>query len=184
LQEAAIAAQTRVGHPHAPADGRARDLALFNLAIDSKLRGCDVVKLTVADVALWGTMKERATTRQQTTGRPLQFELTEQTRQAVEAWIKRSGKCGHYFLFTGRGSAVAALATRQYARVVDGWLASIGSRSLRHTFAAERQGCLDLPQHGQAYGHGFTRCSHAQAGFTNTSSGTASMVSTHHHPNH
>jgi hypothetical protein len=64
--------------------GRVRDLALFNLAIDSKLRGCDVVSLKVEDVAPHGYAIDRATVRQRKTGRPVKFEITEQTRQSVD----------------------------------------------------------------------------------------------------
>ena len=73
-------------------DGRTRDLAMFNLAIDSKLRGCDVVALRVEDVAPSGYAVDRATVRQKKTGRPVRFELTEQTRQAVDDYIKAAGK--------------------------------------------------------------------------------------------
>src|SRR5438552_17380910 len=69
-------------------EGRTRDLAMFNLAIDSKLRGCDVVSLKVEDVAPHGTAIDRATVRQRKTGRPVRFELTEQTREAVDHYIK------------------------------------------------------------------------------------------------
>ena len=72
--------------------GRTRDLAMFNLAIDSKLRGCDVVALRVEDVAPSGYAVDRATVRQKKTGRPVRFELTEQTRQAVDDYIKAAGK--------------------------------------------------------------------------------------------
>src|SRR6187431_3650932 len=81
--------------------GRFRDLALFNLAIDSKLRGCDVVALKVDDIAPSGYTVDRATVRQKKTGRPVRFELTEQTRQAIDAYLKFSGKMPGEFLFTG-----------------------------------------------------------------------------------
>ena len=71
---------------------RTRDLALFNLAIDSKLRGCDVVALKVEDVALNGYSVDRATVRQKKTGRTVRFELTEQTRQAVDDYIRTAGR--------------------------------------------------------------------------------------------
>src|ERR1700745_2824254 len=80
-------------------EGRGRDLALFNLAIDSKLRGCDVVALQVEDVAPTGYTIERATVRQRKTGRPVKFELTEQTRQAIEDYLRASGKKIGEFLF-------------------------------------------------------------------------------------
>src|SRR5215216_4835818 len=69
-------------------EGRARDLAMFNLAIDSKLRGCDVVAIRVEDVAAGGYTADRATVRQRKTGRPVRFELSEQTREAVEDYLK------------------------------------------------------------------------------------------------
>src|SRR5205809_656083 len=81
---------------------QARDLALFNLAIDSKLRGCDVVAVKVDDVAPNGYAVDRATVRQRKTGRPVRFELTEQTRQAIDRYIKLAGKKPGDFLFTGR----------------------------------------------------------------------------------
>src|SRR3989454_234949 len=68
-------------------EGRTRDLAMFNLAIDSKLRGCDVVALKVGDVAPNGYAIDRATVRQRKTGRPVKFELTEQTRQAIDDYL-------------------------------------------------------------------------------------------------
>ena len=86
-------------------DGKTRDLALFNLAIDSKLRGCDVVALKVDDVAPNGYAIDRATTRQKKTGRPVKFELTEQTRQAVDDYLKTAGKKPGQVLFNGRRGA-------------------------------------------------------------------------------
>src|SRR5947199_9131336 len=83
-------------------EGRARDLALFNLAIDSKLRGCDVVAVKVDDVAPNGYAVDRASVRQKKTGRPVRFELTEPTRQAIDDYIKLAGKKPGEFLFTGR----------------------------------------------------------------------------------
>jgi integrase len=83
-------------------EGRTRDLAMFNLAIDSKLRGCDVVALKGEDVAPNGYTIDRATIRQKKTGRPVKFELTEQTRQAIEDYLRASGKKFGEFLFTSR----------------------------------------------------------------------------------
>ena len=73
-------------------EGRARDLAMFNLAIDSKLRGCDVVAIRVEDIAAGGYTADRATVRQKKTGRPVRFELSEQTRQAVDDYLKTAKK--------------------------------------------------------------------------------------------
>jgi integrase len=83
-------------------EGRARDLAMFNLAIDSKLRGCDVVAIRVEDVAAGGYTADRATVRQKKTGRPVRFELSEQTRQAVDDYLEAANKRPGEFLFAGR----------------------------------------------------------------------------------
>jgi integrase len=121
---------------------RVRDLAMFNLAIDSKLRGCDVVALKVEDVAPNGYSADRATVRQKKTGRPVKFELTEQTRQAVDDYLKVAGKKPRDFLFTGRRGPAQSMTTRQYARLVSGWIADVGldphlfgTHSLRRTKA-------------------------------------------------
>src|SRR6267154_1409757 len=97
---------------------RTRDLAMFNLAIDSKLRGCDVVALKVEDVAPNGYSIDRATVRQRKTRRPVKFELTEQTRQAVDDYIRTVGKNPGEFLFTVRRGLERCMTTRQYARLV------------------------------------------------------------------
>jgi len=123
-------------------EGRMRDLAMFNLAIDSKLRGCDVVSLRVEDVAPHGHTVDRATVRQKKTGQPVRFELTEQTREAVDAYIKAAGKKPGQLLFAGRRGSGMAMSTRQYARLVSKWVAGIGldpsffgTHSLRRTKA-------------------------------------------------
>jgi integrase len=115
---------------------------MFNLAIDSKLRGCDVVALKVEDVAPNSYSVDRATVRQKKTGRPVRFELTEQTRQAVDDYIRAAGKRPGEFLFTGQRGLGQCMTTRQYARLVSEWIASIGldphlfgTHSLRRTKA-------------------------------------------------
>jgi integrase len=122
--------------------GRARDLAMFNLAIDSKLRGCDVVAMRVEDVAAGGYTADRATVRQKKTGRPVRFELSEQTRQAVDDYLKVANKKSGDFLFTGRRGPDCNMTTRQYARLVSEWIGSagldprlFGTHSLRRTKA-------------------------------------------------
>lgn len=122
--------------------GRIRDLAMFNLAIDSKLTGCDVVSLRVEDVAPQGIALDRASVRQKKTGHPVRFELTEQTREAVDFYIKAAGKSPGEFLFTSRRNPDRCMSTRQYARLVSGWIAGIGlephfygTHSLRRTKA-------------------------------------------------
>src|SRR5215472_1543415 len=107
-------------------EGRIRDLAMFNLAVDSKLRGCDVVALKVDDVAPRGYAIDRATVRQKKTGRPVKFELTDQTREAIDDYLKVSGKKPGEFLFTGHCGAARCITTRQYARLLSKWLAGIG----------------------------------------------------------
>ena len=122
-------------------NGRKRDLAMFNLAIDSKLRGCDVVAIKVEDVAPNGYAVDRAMVRQRKTGRPVRFELTEHTRQAVDAYLKSSRKKPGEFLFTSPRSG-RSMSPRQYGRLVSDWLIGIGldphlygTHSLRRTKA-------------------------------------------------
>jgi integrase len=107
-------------------EGRIRDLALFNLAVDSKLRGCDVVRLKVEDVAPHGYAIDRATVRQRKTGRPVKFEITEQTRQAVDVYLASQRKKLGDYLFTGRRGPGRNLTTRQYARLLSTWISGIG----------------------------------------------------------
>src|ERR1700724_3013237 len=95
-------------------EGRVRDLAMFNLAIDSKLRGCDVVAIKVDDVAVGGYTADRATVRQKKTGRPVRFELTEQTRQAVDEYLRATNKRPGDFLFMGRRGPDTNMSTAQY----------------------------------------------------------------------
>jgi len=110
---------------------RLRDLALFNLAIDSKLRGCDLVALRVSDVAPNGYAFDRASVRLKKTGRPVRFELTEQTRQSVDEYLHSSGREPAQCLFPGRGGSGRHLTTRQYARLVARWVSSIGLDPLK-----------------------------------------------------
>ncbi|MBK4735492.1 tyrosine-type recombinase/integrase [Noviherbaspirillum pedocola] len=105
---------------------KVRDLALFNLAIDSKLRGCDLVSLRVLDVAQGKAVLPRAMVMQHKTHRPVQFEITEQTRQSVTAWIEKAHLTSNQYLFPSRVAKSPHLSTRQYARIVAGWVESIG----------------------------------------------------------
>jgi integrase len=118
-----------------------RELALFNLAIDSKLRGCDLVALRVDDVARNGHAIERTSVRQRKTGQPVRFELTEQTRQAIDDYLTSTGKKQGEYLFDGRRPG-ESMSTRQYARLLADWLVGIGldphvygTHSLRRTKA-------------------------------------------------
>ena len=123
-------------------EGRVRDLAMFNLAIDSKLRGCDVIAIKVEDVAAGGYTADRATVRQKKTGQPVRFELSEQTREAVDDYLTAAHKKPGEFLFTGHGGSGRSMTTRQYARLVSEWIGSVGldpkrfgTHSLRRTKA-------------------------------------------------
>ncbi|GJE56409.1 tyrosine-type recombinase/integrase [Methylobacterium thuringiense] len=132
------AIRTRLQH-----EGRTRDLALFNTAIDSKLRGCDLVRLRVSDVHLGDGVRLRTTIVQQKTGRPVPFELTETTRETLAAWLKLRGLRAGDWLFPSRSRPGEHLTTRQYGRLVDEWVALIGldpagygTHSLRRTKVA------------------------------------------------
>ena len=105
---------------------RVRDLAMFNLAIDSKLRGCDLIALRVCDLAREGGLGARAQIIQRKTGKTVQFELTEQTRRAVMDWINRRSLTREDYLFPSRQRPGNHLSTRQYARIVKRWVASAG----------------------------------------------------------
>jgi integrase len=106
--------------------GRTRDLALFNLAIDSKLRGCDLVNLRVADVMQDGLPRTRALISPRKTGAPVQFEITEQARVALSAWARSRDLQSDDWLFPSRVDGKRAMTTRQYARLVDEWIEAIG----------------------------------------------------------
>jgi integrase len=105
---------------------RKRELALFNLAIDSKMRGCDLVQLRVRDVAHGDRIAARTIVMQQKTQRPVQFEITEPTRKAVFAWIRHAGLKAEDYLFPSRIRLSPHLSTRQYARIVEAWVTAIG----------------------------------------------------------
>lgn len=103
--------------------GKVRDLALFNCALDAKLRGCDLVKLRVSDVAPGGAMRDRATVIQQKTGRPVPFEITDASRDALSAWLALRGSRADDWLFPSRSRPGEHLTTRQTARLVGEWVA-------------------------------------------------------------
>lgn len=107
-------------------DNRVRDLSLFNLAIDSKLRSCDLVKLRVRDVAHGSQIAKRAMVMQQKTQTPVQFEITKHTRESIIALIEHAGLSNEDYLFKSRSRENAHITTRQYARIVKSWIAEIG----------------------------------------------------------
>lgn len=128
---------------HLDRGGRLRDRTLFDLALDSKLRGCDLVKIRIGEVVAGVDIRNRATVIQQKTNRPVQFELTADVRSTLLAWLERRGGSTNDYLFPSRVDPDGHVSTRQYARLVDEWMTTIGLRkaeygthSLRRTKAA------------------------------------------------
>ncbi|QEE41159.1 MULTISPECIES: tyrosine-type recombinase/integrase [unclassified Methylobacterium] len=122
---------------------RVRDRAMFDLAIDSKLRGCDIVKLKIGDLVSGGRVRTRAIVTQHKTGRPVQFELLEPARSSILVWLEVRGGALDDYAFPSRIDCVAHISTGQYARLVDEWVTGIGLRcedygthSLRRTKAS------------------------------------------------
>ena len=122
---------------------RLRDRALFDLAIDSKLRGCDVVRIKIGDLVIGGQIRTRAIVVQQKTGHPVQFELMTDARASLLAWLERRGGTLGDYVFPSRIDRAGHLSTRQYARLVDEWVIGVGLRqeeygthSLRRTKAS------------------------------------------------
>ena len=122
---------------------RTRDLALFDLALDSKLRGCDLVGLRVSDLLSSNGVRRRVVIIQQKTGRPVQFEVTEQARRSINAWVELKRLSSDHWLFPSRIKRGSHLTTRQYARLLDNWVALVdldptayGTHSLRRTKVA------------------------------------------------
>ena len=124
--------------------GNLRDLALFNTAIDSKLRGCDLVRLKVKDLVSSERVRERVTVVQSKTSQPVQFELTENTRDSVMAWVNSPEMMRIEFMFPSRFHERSHISTRQYGRLVRDWVTAIGlepsgygTHSMRRTKASE-----------------------------------------------
>lgn len=124
--------------------GNLRDLALFNVAIDSKLRGCDLVRLAVTDLVKDQRVRERISVIQSKTKRPVQFELTDNSRDTVSAWVRSPEMIGCPFMFPSRFHDRPHISTRQYGRLVREWVTAIGlepsgygTHSLRRSKAAE-----------------------------------------------
>lgn len=115
----AIRIRLQLGH-------RTRELALFDLGLDSKLRACDLVRLRVRDICHGDRVSPRAIVIQQKTSRPVQFEITPLTRDAVTNWIKEAKLSNDDFLFPSRVHESPHLGTRQYARILDSWIEEIG----------------------------------------------------------
>ena len=122
---------------------RLRDRALFDFAIDSKLRGCDVVRIRIGDVVSGGRVRDRAIIVQQKTKRPVQFELMDTARKTMRAWLERRGGSLDNYVFPSRNDYMAHMSTRQYARLMHEWVTGIGlqpqeygTHSLRRTKAS------------------------------------------------
>jgi integrase len=116
---------------------------MFDLAIDSKLRGCDIVKTKIGDLVSGGSVRQWAIVIQQKTDRPVQFELLESARRSIRVWLERRGGTLDDFVFPSRIDHDRHISTRQYARLVDEWVTGIGLRpedygthSLRRTKAS------------------------------------------------
>jgi integrase len=121
-------------------DGNKRDLALFNLAIDSKLRASDLVRIRISDVQTADQVRERASVIQKKTGRPVHFELTETTRLSVTHWLQAYRAQPTTYLFPSRLGSSGHLSTRQYSRLIHKWItlsglnsAPYGTHSMRRT---------------------------------------------------
>ncbi len=135
-------------------NAQVRDLAVFSCALDAKLRGCDLVKLRISDVAMGGSIGLRSTVMQQKTGRPVPFEIAEPARDALSAWLRVRGGRPDDWLFPSRSAPGQHIGTRQYARLVDKWVGMIdleptayGTHSLRRTKVS-----LDLQKDRQPEG--------------------------------
>lgn len=136
--------------------GESQELALFNLAIDSKLRACDLMKLRVSDVTQGGRVQSRARVIQQKTQQPVQFEITPQTRQSLEAWIAGSYLIGSDYLFKGHIRGSPHLSTRQYARIVKRWVCLLHwlrSKPLWNSLDAQDESCPHLQENEEHQGY-------------------------------
>lgn len=132
---------------------KVRDLALFNLAIDSKLRGCDLVSLRVCDISQGKSIYPRAIVMQRKTHRPVQFEITELMRQSVAAWIDLARLASDAYLFqTGQQSRGTFLPTRQYARIVASRVDRFRPCDVWHAHHTSNQGDADLPANEEPSG--------------------------------
>lgn len=122
-----------------------RDLALFNLAIDSKLRACDHLGLRICDIAHESHVNSRTVVMQQKTRRPVQLEITEMSRDDLQEWTRTAGLRGSDFLFPSRSGHSPHLSTRQYARIVHRWVRQVGlDSSCWHTHDATNTSSADL----------------------------------------
>jgi integrase len=133
-------------------EGRTRDLAMFNLAIDSKLRGCDVLGIKVDDIAPHGYTVDRATVRQRKTGRPVKFELTEQTRQAVDDYLRDASKKSGEIHEQSQDRSMPGDAPICTAGLRMDRQHRAGCQAVRHPFVAADESDVDLSTYRQPAG--------------------------------
>lgn len=126
-------------HVRLQIEKRVRDLAMFNLAVDSKLRGCDIVSLRIDDVCTGGHVKDRATIIQRKAGRPVQFEITEQTRASLQNWLAVRPSDHGAFVFPSRVHSQLHLTPRKYPRVAHSWIERAGMDSSAYGINSMRQ---------------------------------------------
>ena len=141
--------------------GRLRDIALFNLAIDSKLRGCDLVRLKVADAAQGGCAMSRATIIQRKTKQPVQFEITEQTRESIDAWISHAQLPRR--LSVPQSSFAIPAHLHPSIRPLHRWVGiddRFGPISLRYSLDAAHEADADIPAHKEPEGCAASPWSH------------------------
>ncbi len=155
--------QKQVGaiHRHLSRAQQFRDLVLFNLAIESNLRACDLLQLRVRDVAKGGRVTSPVTVRQAQMNNPVRFEISDATRESIAAWIAQEELKPAHHLFPSRLSESPHLSQRQYARIVSSWVSLIGldpggygTQSLRRTkqtLVYRKTGSLEAAQ--QVLGH-------------------------------
>lgn len=152
-------------------EGRVRELALFNLGIDSKLRGCDLVSLKVRDVCHGGQMATRAVVMQHKTQRPVQFEITQAARDALQLWIEQAALKPEDFFFQAGYMAhlIGDPAVRSDPRSLGRGTRS-GPHGVRDAFDTPDECDTDLPPHQET-----ARCAAAarslQAGIDSEVSG-------------
>ncbi len=131
-------------------EGRMRDRALFDLAIDSKLRGCDLVKIKIGTLVSGPSIRTRSMVVQQKTGRPVQFEITADVRASLLAWLERRGGTVDDYAFPSRVDPAGHLSTRQYARLVDEWVTAIGLRREDYPLSKPGSSSPSIPSRSRA----------------------------------
>ena len=124
-------------------ENKLEQLALFNLAIDSKLRSCDLISLRVRDISSASLVQSRAMIEQQKTHKEVQFEITPKTQQCLSQWIYLKNLCSSDFLFPSPRKPGRHICYHYYANIVKSWVSKLGlditqygTHSLRRTKAS------------------------------------------------